>query len=194
MRFLTLLPVLFGIPSLATHIDTLFPHLLIPLKSWEPNTAFPTEPDAYVTYSSRTGAQQWTAINFDVPNNNAIMCRLRFLVNTNFAMNAPFALYGTPDFTINISRIKPELVNGVTTWDNRPPITDFYDSYTLMQDADGKATVRENVSEWFLCPKGNVAQFVMHPGSQRDLMLYWYELDYSPENGGPHGIVLEMHT
>jgi hypothetical protein len=53
MRVLFLLPALLGIPSFAALIDIQFPHLLLPLRSWAPDTAFPTENEAYVTYSVR---------------------------------------------------------------------------------------------------------------------------------------------
>ncbi|KAF1939816.1 hypothetical protein EJ02DRAFT_245564 [Clathrospora elynae] len=190
MRTLALLPAFFGIPSFATLINTQFPHLLIPLVSTSPDTAFGTQKDATVSYSSSTGAQQWTAISFDVPNNAATICRLNFKVNTDPSMGAPFELNGTAPFAINISRIKPTLNAQTTTWNNRPATIDYYDTYTISQDKQ----VTEINSKWFDCPKGMVAQFIIHPASQRDLDLYWFELAYGADEGGPHGVVLEMHA
>lgn len=43
------------------------------------------------------------------------------------------------------------------------------------------------------CPKGQVAQFLLHPASDdRDFGLDWFELDYPASEGGPHGIVFDM--
>lgn len=51
MRLLTLLPVVFGLPVFATLINTQYPILLLPLKKSQPETAFPTQKDATVSYS-----------------------------------------------------------------------------------------------------------------------------------------------
>jgi hypothetical protein len=140
-------------------------------------------------YQSKTLEEQWTAVNFDVPDNAANICRLRFLINIDTSKNAPLELAGKAPFEINISRIEPKLVNGRTTWNNKPAITEHYDTYVLSTNA-----ASETVSKWFQCPKGKVAQFVIHPASKSDLDVYWFELNYSATEGGPHGVVLEMHT
>ncbi|KAL1798550.1 hypothetical protein ACET3X_002587 [Alternaria dauci] len=189
MRFSALLPIVFGFPAFATLIDTQFPHMLLPLKKSRPDTAFPTQENATVSYNGRTLDEQWTAVNYDVPVNAANICRLRFLINTDPFKNAPLILKGEAPFTINISRIEPKLVNGGTTWNNKPAITEHYDTYVLSMTG-----ATEIVSKWFLCPKGTVAQFVIHPASKRDLDVYWFELNYGAADGGPHGVVLEMHT
>lgn len=51
MRLLTLLPVVFGLPVFATLINTQYPVLLLPFKKSQPDTAFPTQKDATVSYS-----------------------------------------------------------------------------------------------------------------------------------------------
>ena len=130
----------------------------------------------------------WTGVNFDVHDIHGTTCRLRFLVNTNSYHNPPFSLKGEAPFAINISRIEPKLVNGATTWNNKPAIIEHYDTYIL-----STASATEIVSRWFQCPAGRVAQFYVHAGSRRDLEVYWYELNYAASEGGPHGIVLEMY-
>ena len=119
----------------------------------------------------------------------ANICRLRFVINKSPAKNAPFSLKGVAPFAINISRIDPKLVNGGTTWNNKPAVIEHYDTYVLSTSG-----ASEIVSKWFTCPKGNVAQFYIHPAGTRDLEVYWYELNYGANEGGPHGIVLEMHS
>jgi hypothetical protein len=208
MRVSALLLVVFGLPAFATLLDTQFPHMLLPLKKSQPDTAFPTQNNATVSYDVRVNKnthtrnrldhtylyqdrsldEQWTAVNYDVPDNAADICRLRFLINTDTFKNAPLSLKGEAPFAINISRIEPKLVNGGTTWNNKPAITEHYDTYVLSMNG-----ATEVVSKWFSCPKGNVAQFVIHPASKRYLDVYWFELNYGVEDGGPHGVVLEMH-
>jgi hypothetical protein len=138
---------------------------------------------------SKTLDEQWTAVNYDVPDNEANICRIRFYVNTDIIKKAPLSLEGEAPFAINISRIESKLVNGGTTWNNKPTITEHYDTYVLSKNG-----ATEVVSKWFQCPKGDVAQFVIHPAGKRDLKIYWFELDYGAVDGGPHGVVLEMHT
>ena len=110
-------------------------------------------------------------MNFDVPYNAATKCRLNFHVNNK--KNPPFDLAGYGEFAINISRLKPTLENGKTTWSNRPAVTDYYDTYVLRPDGTGFAYVNQIHSTWFECPKNNVAQFIIHPASTRDLTLHW---------------------
>ncbi|CAN9147336.1 unnamed protein product [Alternaria alternata] len=179
MRVSALLLVVFGLPAFATLLDTQFPHMLLPLKKSQPVYRFsdPEQRD-----------RQLRPVNYDVPDNAADICRLRFLINTDTFKNAPLSLKGEAPFAINISRIEPKLVNGGTTWNNKPAITEHYDTYVLSMNG-----ATEVVSKWFSCPKGNVAQFVIHPASKRYLDVYWFELNYGAEDGGPHGVVLEMH-
>lgn len=137
MRVLALLPSLFGLPAFAALIHTQYPELLVPLKKAQPDNAISTQKDAIVSYNVRqpptltpracsrisndlkkknqTGDEQWTAVSFHVPDNNANICRLRFLVNTNPVKNPPFYLNGEAPFTIDVSRVEPKLVNGHTT-------------------------------------------------------------------------------
>ncbi|KAJ6200376.1 ubiquitin 3 binding protein But2 C-terminal domain-containing protein [Bipolaris maydis] len=189
MHLLTLLPVVLGLPVFAALINTQYPVLLLPLKKFQPDTAFPTQKDATVSYSNKTGNEQWTAVSFYVPDNDANVCRLRFLINTDPSKNAPFSLKGEPPFVIDISRVEPRLDNGRTTWNNKPAIIERYDTYVL--STTGASEIR---TKWFACPRRDIAQFFIHPANTRDLEVYWFELNYEPEYGGPHGVVLELYT
>ncbi|EMD86149.1 hypothetical protein COCC4DRAFT_135122 [Bipolaris maydis ATCC 48331] len=189
MHLLTLLPVVLGLPVFAALINTQYPVLLLPLKKFQPDTAFPTQKDATVSYSNKTGNEQWTAVSFYVPDNDANVCRLRFLINTDPSKNAPFRLKGEPPFVIDISRVEPRLDNGRTTWNNKPAIIERYDTYVL--STTGASEIR---TKWFACPRRDIAQFFIHPANTRDLEVYWFELNYEPEYGGPHGVVLELYT
>ena len=53
MRVSALLLVVFGLPAFATLLDTQFPHMLLPLKKSQPDTAFPTQNNATVRYDVR---------------------------------------------------------------------------------------------------------------------------------------------
>ena len=53
MRCLTFIPALFGVSSFAALLSTEFPHLIVPLVSTAPNTAYGTQYDATISYSVR---------------------------------------------------------------------------------------------------------------------------------------------
>jgi hypothetical protein len=171
--------------------------------------AFPTQDNATVSYNVRhslhpayllrytltplqstTKAQVWTAVNFDVPDNSATICRVNFQINTDEFKNAPFSWTGIHPRAISVSRIQPRLSNGRTTWNNVPatirPVA------TFMYSPEG--SILTVVNEWFQCPKGQPAQFIIRPASETDMELSWFELDYPTEMGGAHGLTLEMHT
>ncbi|RMZ72540.1 ubiquitin 3 binding But2 [Pyrenophora seminiperda CCB06] len=133
-----------------------------------------------------TGEEQWVAVNFDVPDHGNTLCHINFHLNTNANKNAPTKLQGDAPYSINISRIDPKLANGGTTWETVPNVQEHVATFVL--DKNGASEV---VGKWFVCPK-NVAQFIIQPASQRDMEVYWYELDYTQADGGAHGITLEM--
>jgi hypothetical protein len=125
-----------------------------------------------------------------VPNNAAATCRLNFHINQDEFKKAPFRWSGTNPRAISVSRTEPRLSNGRTTWNNKPDTTRHVATFMWSQQ-NGLLSV---VNEWFECPKGKTAQFVIHPASEADMELYWFELDYPAAEGGAHGITLEMHT
>ena len=62
---------------------------------------------------------------------------------------------------------------------------------TVTLDHSGKTGIANGVI--YPCPKGQAAQFLLHPASDdRGFGFTWFELDYPEAEGGPHGIVLEM--
>lgn len=124
-----------------------------------------------------------------MPVNKAANCRLQFYLNTSPAKNAPRALSGTPPYTFNISRLSPNISEKSDTWNEFPDVLEYV---TTVEVTSGG--VRWQAENWFPCPKGRVAQFLIRPSPGRALEFYWFELDYGVRDGGPHGIVLEMHT
>lgn len=137
-----------------------------------------------------TGAHQYTEISFDVPANEAIYCRLNFLINTDTNKNAPRTFSGIAPYVLNVTRLEPKINKDTDTWSSHPGTTDFIAQYTLHDNGQ----VYTVSSKTFVCPKGQVAQFLITPGTARDLSVYWFELDYPADQGGKHGIVLEMYT
>jgi hypothetical protein len=111
------------------------------------------------------------------------------LINSDPSRNPPLSLKGEAPFVIDISRVEPKLDNGRTTWNNKPAVVDRYDTYVL-----STTSASEIRSTWFSCPVRGVAQFYIHPANTRDMEVYWYELKYEADYGGPHGIVLELYT
>jgi hypothetical protein len=122
--------------------------------------------------------------------NDAAICRLNFKINTNKSKNAPRRLSGESPLALNATWLEPYIDKDTDTWNSYPDTTDHVASWEL--NHAGK--VKEIDSKWFECPKGQLAQFLLHPASKRDFDYYWFELDYKDSEGGPHGIVLEMHT
>lgn len=55
------------------------------------------------------------------------------------------------------------------------------------------AKPRELVNACACRTEGIVVQIHISAGT-RHLEVYWYELNYGASDGGPHGIVLEMHS
>jgi hypothetical protein len=115
---------------------------------------------------------------------------LNFFVNRDELKKAPFHWWGDVPLAINVLRIKPELENGRTTWKTVPETIEHVATF-MWSTQSGVLSVLNN---WFECPKGRPAQFVIQPASTRNMDLYWFELDYPAQSGGAHGIVLEMHT
>ncbi|KAF1841247.1 uncharacterized protein K460DRAFT_421050 [Cucurbitaria berberidis CBS 394.84] len=189
MHALALLPVLFGLGAFADLLRTEFPHLIIPLVSTAPNTSFGTRLDATISYSPSSGASEFTEISFDVPNNQAAICRLKFWINPDPNKNAPRELSGEAPYVFNISRLEPKINKNSDRWNSYPATTGYVKTVEL--DHSG---VKWQDDGWFSCPKGQVAQFLLRPSGNRAFRYYWFELDYPADQGGAHGIVLEMHT
>ncbi|CAO2654592.1 Nn.00g113250.m01.CDS01 [Neocucurbitaria sp. VM-36] len=189
MHALTLLPVLFGLGAFADLINVQFPHLIIPLVNTAPNISFGTRLDATISYSPSSGAAEYTEISFDVPNNNAAICRLNFYINTDANKNAPRQLSGDAPYLFNITRLDPKINKDSDNWNSYPATTGHVKTVEL-----DHAGVKGQDDGWFTCPKGQVAQFLLRPASNRAFRFYWFELDYPANEGGAHGVVLEMHT
>jgi hypothetical protein len=182
----TLLPFYFFTATLATLQHVAFPHLLLPLSRSNPSLAPGTKLTGEISNTIHL------AVSFDVPANvPAAICRINFQINTNPVKNAPRELSGVPPYTFSVSRLAPGLDEQTTTWANRPQIVSKVASVTL--DHDGSVTIPDS-DGWFDCPKGSVAQFLLHPVGMRAFRYTWFELDYGWDVGGPHGITLEMHT
>jgi hypothetical protein len=184
MRAISLLPIFFAIPSLATLQYVDFPHLIIPLNSNKPDTALGTQ------HSGQVSNQVHTEISFDVRADiPAAICRINFHLNLNPTKNAPWTLYGNPPYEVKVTRLRPTINKDKDTWNSRPATTGYV--ATIRLQSDGSVQVQDG---WFDCPKGNVAQFLLTPANGNGMGLTWFELDYSAAEGGPHGITLEMHS
>jgi hypothetical protein len=184
MRALTAIPLLFALPSFAILQYVAFPHLLIPLKSGNPNTAFGTQFTGIVA----TGA--YSEVSFDVPANvPSAICRINFHINTSPIKHAPWSLSGSSNYFFNVTRLEPTMNQYTDTWNSHPMEAEYVGTVHLGKD--GSTSMEAG---WFDCPKGQVAQFLLFPTEGKNFYLSWYELNYSWADGGPHGITLEMHT
>lgn len=183
MRSLLLLPALFTLGAVADLLLVDFPHLIIPLNYSAPDTAYGTQKSGEV--SNRVYTEVSFDVRADIP---AKICRLNFHINTNPTKNAPWTLDGAGPYTFLIGRQRPWIDTDKDTWNTYPDVQNY--AATVEVSKDGSVNVEDG---WFQCGKGEVAQFLLYSMSP-DMRLTWYELDYPQELGGPHGIVLEMHS
>jgi hypothetical protein len=184
MHALSLIPLLFAIPSLATLQHVEFPHLIIPLNKNHANTAYGTQKNSTVS------DYIWTEISFDVPADvPAAICRVNFNLNLNPVKKAPWKVYGNPPYDIEVRRLEPTINKDKDTWNASAFIKEYV--ATILISKEGTVEVLDG---WFECPKGDVAQFIMLPTAPLGMDFSWFELDYPWSEGGPHGITLEMHT
>jgi hypothetical protein len=185
MRFLTFLPLFFALGAVADLQFVDYPHLIIPIKKNSPDTAFGTQNSGEISNSV------WTEISFDVRSDiPSQICRINFHINTNSTKNAPRSLSGDAPYRFLIYHVASPINKDTDTWNNSPEIRNYVAAVTLTQA--GGVTIEDG---WFQCPFGDVAQFVLTPvNSNKPFKYTWFELDYSNEEGGPHGITLEMHT
>ena len=112
-----------------------------------------------------------------------------FYVNTDPNKNAPRELSGEAPYVFNITRLEPKMNKDSDKWNSYPATTGHVKTVEL-----DYAGVKSQDDGWFTCPKGQVAQFLLRPASNRNFRYYWFELDYPGTEGGAHGVVLEMHT
>lgn len=79
------------------------------------------------------------------------------------------------------------------SWASHPDVVGGWPLATFTVRRDWSVGVEQG---WFVCPFGNVAQFLLHPtgGSGDGESVGWYELDYGWGVGGPNGITLEVHS
>ena len=131
----------------------------------------------------------YTEISFDVPSNDAEWCQLQFYLNTNPNKGAPWKLSGQAPYQFNVSSLQSPINKDTDTWKQRPLPLKTIATVTLAHS--GNASISGGAV--YPCPKGQVAQFLLHPASDdRDINFEWFELDYPAADGGPHGIVFDM--
>lgn len=147
-------------------------------------------PLASAYFSYQQAHQKYTEISFDIPSNDASWCQLNFFLNTNAAKGAPWTLWGQAPYAFNISTLPPYSINkDKDTWNSRPQPIKTLATVTL--NHAGNASI--SGGQVYPCPKGQVAQFLLHPASDdREFGFEWFELNYPASEGGPHGLVFDM--
>ncbi|KAL5399323.1 hypothetical protein PMIN03_001242 [Paraphaeosphaeria minitans] len=103
-----LLPVFCGLGVLADTLYRDYPHLIIPLDAKAPDKEYGTVPTFHISNDN------WTAANWDVPNNNATRCQLGFTINTEQNRGAPWSLWGVDDkeaYLINILALENDSIS-----------------------------------------------------------------------------------
>ncbi|OCK78304.1 hypothetical protein K432DRAFT_383962 [Lepidopterella palustris CBS 459.81] len=163
--------------SLAGLIDREFPHLIIPLH--QDNPMYPYGTQYYGNIQIQDGAHQiWTEISFDVPPNVASSCNLAFA----FPPGAPWTLSGDESLgplTFDVWYISPAMNQSRDAWNQntRPAVQSWVANVQVGYDGFVQI-IGGSVS----CAKGQVAQFLLSPGSERSFGLSWFE-EANPING-----------
>ncbi|PWW73387.1 hypothetical protein C7212DRAFT_366191 [Tuber magnatum] len=100
---------------------TLFPNYLIPINQSTPDTAYPTQYTTTIFYSGdeSTGNEQRTIVGFDVPHSSEHNCAIEFVLPAPIPGGYPNTVNGSR--RLDVYGFNGEVINGVTTWNNRPP-------------------------------------------------------------------------
>ncbi|KAF2799884.1 hypothetical protein K505DRAFT_230155 [Melanomma pulvis-pyrius CBS 109.77] len=178
MRFLSLIPALYGLQTVsAALISRNFPHLIVPVNANTPDTVYGTKYEANIEQTVHT------EISFDVPSNGAISCKLGFAFSLDPNIGAPWYVWGDSPFSFNISTIDRPINKDTDTWNNHPkPV---YWVATVDVEPSGRITISGG---YVNCWKGRPVQFLLYPASNAPGGIKWFEL-----NNPLHGITFDMY-
>ncbi|KAF2871460.1 ubiquitin 3 binding protein But2 C-terminal domain-containing protein [Massariosphaeria phaeospora] len=166
MRYLTLIPVLFGLQALAENPQRIFPSLMVPLDERLGDKPLGTQKTADVEHAVHT------EFSFDVAVNVASTCRLGFTMNADPARGAPWKLWGEAPYVFNVSTLTQRPIwKHWDTWNNRQNYGPYVASFSV--DQAGNVNVTDGEVE---CAQGQATQYVLYPGSERDFGIMWFEL------------------
>ncbi|KAJ4301776.1 hypothetical protein N0V90_003870 [Kalmusia sp. IMI 367209] len=176
-----IITALFGLTALADQLlSRNFPHLIIPLNSYDPNTPVNTQ----TSFIIQKGI--WTEFSFDVPSTAATYCRFGFTISLDPVRGAPWALWGTADpFLVNVAELPNDSINkDKDTWNKHPQPIGNVATLAVYKSGATNFTWQKPIS----CQKGQVAQFLLQPAQpDADGGLTWYEL-----TDPLHGITYDM--
>ncbi|OAG08547.1 uncharacterized protein CC84DRAFT_1174006 [Paraphaeosphaeria sporulosa] len=151
-----ILSVVFGLGVLADALYRDYPHLIIPLDAKAPDKAYGTVPTFHISNDN------WTAANWDVPNNNATRCQLGFTINTDENRGAPWSLWGVNDdeaYLINIVALENDSIKPNTTFISLPKSGVTVATLAVKSSGDTNLTMVKEL----VCQKGQVASFLLQP-------------------------------
>lgn len=140
-----------------------YPHLIIPISSTSPDTAYGTQ--YFATISSNTS----TIFNFDIPSSySGSTCNLIFLLPLHSELE-------TSSYTSSGSgRIEFEQLSSAassaTTYDNAPSVESVLGDFTI---TEGSSTLIES----FACPAGKTLTYELK--ALQDTYLYYFQ-DWNP--------------
>ncbi|KAL5382465.1 hypothetical protein DPSP01_006564 [Paraphaeosphaeria sporulosa] len=207
-----ILSVVFGLGVLADALYRDYPHLIIPLDAKAPDKAYGTVPTFHISNDN------WTAANWDVPNNNATRCQLGFTINTDENRGAPWSLWGVNDdeaYLINIVALENDSISALSFSFSQhylhasfifliayqlnllptEPNTTFISLpksgvtvATLAVKSSGDTNL--TMVKELVCQKGQVASFLLQPA---DPLRQWDSGLSWYELDYPHGITYEMY-
>ncbi|KAF2690541.1 hypothetical protein K458DRAFT_289863 [Lentithecium fluviatile CBS 122367] len=161
-----------------------FPHLIIPIKRFEPNTAFGTKTEFDIERDI------WTETLFDMPDvQNAIFCTLDFQLFVNGESDPPFKLWGAEPYVFNVTELSSVPNKDTDSWNHRPAA--MAGGYVANIQVWRNGTSKVTGGQWMACGKSKTTvQYLLHPADPyRDGGITWFELDQPL-----HGLTYTVYT
>ncbi|KAF2020177.1 hypothetical protein BU24DRAFT_489990 [Aaosphaeria arxii CBS 175.79] len=179
MRTFFIASLAFGISTTAKDlVERRLPSLIVPLSKYQADVPQNTQKKVYIDHNI------FTEVSFDVPSNNATECKLGFYINTEPTRGAPWTIWGEAPYLFDVLRLRPIMNKDADTWNRHPEIDGWAATVEVSKSGD------VNIFGGRLpCVKGEAAQFLLTPGSERDFGLNWFEL-----KDPLHGITYEMYA
>jgi len=168
-------------------VDTRFPNYLVPARESDPYTTYSTQYTAQVDYTPDVANETTFFVGFDVPNNGATLCTLRFTLPPKVPGGYQWTVQGSG--RLDIFGLMNIIQPGELSWMNRP---ERYPSATPLFQlieplSGGDATV---IGSPIRCQGGQRMDFELAGARGFGSVKFdWFELT-SPKSG----ITLEMYN
>jgi len=164
--------------SNASLLTTLFPNYLVPINEASPNTAYPTQFTADISFTVK-GNETRMFVGFDVPSNGATSCAISFtLPPPQAGEQFPWTVTGTGQ--LDVFQSTNIVVPGTTTWNTKSGRTTVAPLFQITEPlTGGDATITGSNIACNLGQRQDFEVLITHPGPAS---FEWFELS-SPKTG-----------